>query len=225
MDWPNQLSFWEWFWQKRLAEETEKPPSEFALKCLPLMKNLGFHSILELGCGMGDDAIYFAQNAFEVTSIDFSSGAVLEATKKAEALSVTKVAFEVHDYTQPLRFSDGSFDCVYAHLSLHYFDDPTTSRIFSEVNRVLRDNGLFVACVRSVDDPKYRRGQEIGKDTFLYKGHIGRFFTRENLQEKLHQFVILELELVNVKRTGPTGADGCLLCFRALKTGHGDTGN
>jgi len=227
MDWPNQSSFWDGFYQKRLAaKETKKPPSEFALRCLPLMKNLGVHSILELGCGVGDDAICFANNDFKVTGIDFSSDAVLEATKKAEALSAGKVSFEVHDYTQPLRFSDGSFDCVYAHLSLHYFDDPTTSRIFSEVNRVLRENGLFVACVRSVQDPKCGTGQEIGTDTYLQNGHIGRFFTRESLQDKLHQFVTLELEHVNVQQTGwLAGTEGCLWCFRALKKGHEDTRN
>ena len=51
-------------------------PSNFGLDCYKEFKRNGVKRILELGCGQGRDAIFFASNGIEVVAIDLSQIAV-----------------------------------------------------------------------------------------------------------------------------------------------------
>ncbi|MFN8553629.1 MAG: class I SAM-dependent methyltransferase [Candidatus Obscuribacterales bacterium] len=44
--------------------------------------------VLELGCGTGTNAIYLAQNGFDVTGVDLSKTAIERARQKSEAVGV-----------------------------------------------------------------------------------------------------------------------------------------
>jgi SAM-dependent methyltransferase len=91
-----------------------------------------------------------------------------------------------------LPFADRSFDAVYAHLSVHYFDDAVTRSVFAEMRRVLRPGGfLFVKC-KSVDDCLYGVGEQIGPDMFR-SDHTRHFFSRDYLQSMLSEFDIVSL--------------------------------
>jgi SAM-dependent methyltransferase len=63
---------------------------------------------IDLGCGTGANAIYLAQNGFEVTGVDFAEAAIDKA--KARALDAdVHVEFIVDDLTN-LRHVSGRFD-------------------------------------------------------------------------------------------------------------------
>ena len=51
-------------------------PSSFGLDCYKEFKRNGVKRILELGCGQGRDAIFFASNGIDVVAIDLSQIAV-----------------------------------------------------------------------------------------------------------------------------------------------------
>jgi len=65
---------------------------------------------IDLGCGTGDNAIFLAQNGFDVTGVDFAKSAIKKARDKAKLLGVA-VDFVVDDLTM-LRHVQGLFDLL-----------------------------------------------------------------------------------------------------------------
>ena len=63
---------------------------------------------IDLGCGTGSNAIFLAQQGFDITGVDFSLSAIEKARRRAEAAGVA-VEFIVDDLTD-LRHVRGPFD-------------------------------------------------------------------------------------------------------------------
>ena len=73
--------------------------------------------VLELGAGLGQDSLFFAENGYDVTSTDIESDELsgqfaVMPDKIQERVSVRRV-----DLREELPFADGEFNVVYAHLS------------------------------------------------------------------------------------------------------------
>ena len=139
-------------------------------------------TILELGCGEGNDSIYFAEQGHTITATDFSDVAIKQNN---ERWTHPNLAFQVQDIRQPLKFGDASFDSVYARLSLHYFTDDTTKCVFREIARVLKPGGTLYFMCKSTDDHIYGQGDEIEKDMYELNGHVRHFFSKEYALELL----------------------------------------
>jgi SAM-dependent methyltransferase len=84
---------------------------------------------LDLGCGVGDNAIFLARNGFDVTAVDFAPSAIARARAKARAAGVV-VDFQVDDVTR-LRRVRGKFDLL---VDFGTFDDlgPTARDAYVE---------------------------------------------------------------------------------------------
>ncbi|MCE7006294.1 class I SAM-dependent methyltransferase [Kibdelosporangium philippinense] len=67
-------------------------------------------SVLDVGCGTGDNAIYLAQQGLSVTGIDASASAISMAASRAHDAGVS-VRFEVGDATE-LAGYEGAFDTI-----------------------------------------------------------------------------------------------------------------
>jgi tellurite methyltransferase len=150
----NQQQYWdsEHLGTYRTAEWSSQP-SHFAtgvLLDLPKRARL-----LDLGTGQGRDAAFFKRRGYDVVGTDFSETAIAAARER-----YPDIAFQVADTGQPLPFEDASFEVVYSHLGLHYFDGEGTSRVFRETHRVLKPGGMVAALVNSIDDP------EVGDPSF-----------------------------------------------------------
>lgn len=140
-------------------------------------------SLIDLGAGLGQDSLYFAGKGFDVTSTE-----IILDTKLTFPSNVSR---KFVDTSQPLDFPDDSFDVVYAHLSLHYFDHATTGRIFSEIYRILKPSGIFAFLVNSTSDPEYRTGNEIEKDYFETAGTTKRYFDENTAREFAKAFEVI----------------------------------
>jgi SAM-dependent methyltransferase len=166
-------------------------PSPFARECAALLPPAA--AILELGCGAGQDAAFFAGLGHAVCATDFSEHAI--AGNRVRYVDVPGLDFQVLDTSQPLPFTDNSFDVVYAQLSLHYFPDAVTRGIFGECQRVLRPEGLLAFLCKSTGDPLYGKGTPIEPDMFEYEGHVRHFFSESYARSCLADgFVILCLD-------------------------------
>ncbi|MDR1032685.1 MAG: methyltransferase domain-containing protein [Candidatus Nomurabacteria bacterium] len=156
------------YWQQKHTEygkngHTHKPSifaKEFA-KVLTAGGGIKGGKLLELGAGLGQDGRYFQQLGFEVVSTDQL------ASKGIQSLNMRE---------QPWPFASGQFDTVYAHLSLHYFDDITTQKIFAEIYRVLKPGGVLAFLVNSKSDPEYDQSQEIEDGLIKIGDRSKRFF-------------------------------------------------
>ena len=96
--------------------------------------------VLEVGCGWGELAEWIArETGAEVVAVDLSPRMVELASERGIDASVADV--------QNLPFADGSFDLVVAAWMLYHV--PDLERGLSEIARVLRPGGTFVAATNS----------------------------------------------------------------------------
>jgi ubiquinone/menaquinone biosynthesis C-methylase UbiE len=98
--------------------------------------------VLDVGCGMGADALDLAAAVGEtghVTGVDFSETLIAEAIRRAANRSLS-ITFEVGD-AQALRFPDHSFDAVRTERMLMHVPNP--EQALSEMSRVLRHRGCM----------------------------------------------------------------------------------
>lgn len=160
-----------------------KLPSIFATQAIRYFPPSG--SLLDLGAGIGQDSIYFAENRYDVTATD-----LLVETLSQNIIQRTHqhITVEPVDLRKKLLYDDATFNVVYAHLSLHYFDHQTTEQIFSEVYRVLKPGGVFALFTNATTDPEYGTGVEIEPDYFLIDGVAKRYFSKESIGVYLHDF-------------------------------------
>lgn len=55
--------------------------------------------------------------------------------------------------------ADKKYSLIIADLSLHYFNNETTIHIMKEIKRILKDGGVLLARVASVNDFNFGAGQ------------------------------------------------------------------
>lgn len=95
--------------------------------------------VLDLGCGSGRYSLKLAQNNAIVTGIDLSEGMLEKARHKTSKYNIN---FIKHDIQQNLPFADKSFDLVISSLVFEHIKD--LGKIYSEIHRVLNDDGRFL---------------------------------------------------------------------------------
>lgn len=172
------------FWERKYRGTSTRQGSPHDLAD-ELNKDLAPRStVLELGCGEGRDAISLAESGHHVVACDFSGTALGQFAADAERLHVEQRRLDLAALPYP--FADGSFDAVYARLSLHYFPAAATRAIFAEIARVLRPSGVFLGLFNSHLDAENGTGTRI-EDRYheLGPGCRKRFFTAEEAADLL----------------------------------------
>jgi len=182
----SEEEYWKTKWDKREIEEA----NDFARRSFSQIKDKNFTTLLDLGCGDGRDSLFFASEGLNVTSVDFSESGIkkLNELSKEKGLKINAIQTDI----RKIKFPDNSFDVIYAHLSLHYFDDEITTQIFEKLFRILKKDGLIFIKCKSVEDALYGKGEKVGKDMYK-KGHIRHFFSEEYMNENLRNFKILSV--------------------------------
>lgn len=183
-------TFWSHVHEKRYSgQDWTRKPSIFAEEVVRYFP-MGA-SILELGCGQGQDGLWFAQNGFKVVATDFVPTVLEQARLRKDELGVQSIEFKSLDVAQPFEFADGSFDVVYAHLSLHYFNEQVTQKVFAEIYRVLKPGGVLAFLVNSVTDPEYDTGIKIEENFYETEGTKKRYFSAKTAREFAKDFKII----------------------------------
>jgi SAM-dependent methyltransferase len=101
--------------------------------------------VLDIGCGLGDNAIYLASRGHSVTGLDGSSTAIEEARRRAAAAGVT-VTFDVADATD-LSGYEGRFDTVVDSALYHCLDDDGRQAYIAALYRATRPGArLHLSC-------------------------------------------------------------------------------
>lgn len=174
------------YWAKLHSLYSDKDwvtkPSLFAETVKDYLPESG--KLLDLGAGLGQDSAYFAEHGYEVIAIDLNVDRLSE-------LANQQFALEQVDLRKPLPYADESFDVVYAHLSLHYFDSATTDRIFDEIHRILKPEGVLAFLTNSTDDPEYNTGRVIEPDYFEIDGTPKRYLNTATAKQFAHDFLPL----------------------------------
>jgi ubiquinone/menaquinone biosynthesis C-methylase UbiE len=115
-------------------EACTAPENRFILRQLGDVQG---KSLLDLGCGAGENSVYFAQRGAKCVATDYSPGMVDVALKLAAANGVQITGRVIN--AMAIDYPDNSFDIVYAANLLHHIPDPLVT--IAEIHRVLKPGG------------------------------------------------------------------------------------
>ena len=152
------------------------------------IENLDGKRILDVGCGPGRDAKFFADLGYEVVGIDLSEK-LLEIARK----NVPKAKFYLMDMRN-LDFPNNYFDGIWACASFLHVPRKDAQKTLNEFYRVLRENGLIYISVREGRGERFVKSKQYGEKEryFVYYSSVelrklienGGFKVFEELIEK-----------------------------------------
>lgn len=173
---------------------------------IDVLRKNGCQSVLDLGCGTGNDVARLVQAGLQVSGLDFSGNAIAMARSKA----IPGAEFIQAGMAHALPFPDDHFDAVLSNVALHMFDNATRQGIIAEVKHVLKLAGLFIFHVNSTEDRELREArkpvlEELGGNRIREKdGQTVHFFSRQELESLFQSWTSLRLEHIEIpdRRTG-----------------------
>jgi len=164
--------FWDEFYEGQNAVGYPSPFAEFCESHFLDDTSL----ILELGSGNGRDAFFFYDRGHQVVAFDQSHSAFEHCQRRAaEVKYPERVRFVNHDFTRidPAGYPD--VDAVYSRFTLHSVDAEAEARVLDVAWRLLGPGGQLLLEARTVNDPLYGKGTEVGRHEFItdhYRRHI-----------------------------------------------------
>jgi SAM-dependent methyltransferase len=164
------------------------------------------NSVLDLGCGNGRHALYFARQGINASGIDVSPKAIEWAKEWAQRENL-EADFRVGDITK-LPYQDHSFDVVVSHGVLDHVRPEIAKAAAREVRRVLKPGGLFYCDLRSSEDFEFGVGQEVEPNTFMVdhgfeQGLVQHFFTKADLDSVFDGLFRIIYSEISESKLGP----------------------
>ncbi len=158
--------------------------------------------LLEVGCGAGDIALWFAEQEYEVYGVDIASTAIEWAKEKAEERNL-KADFRVGSVLDLKEYSDDSFDFVLDGHCFHCIIGEDRKLFLASARRVLKPKGFFH--VRTMcGDIAHLENEEVKKSfdpktrCTIHKGFATRYLgLPENILQEIRNadFNILHWEV------------------------------
>ncbi len=178
----------------------------FVVEALPAFKRQGIKFVLDLGCGAGRHTVCLAKNGFEVVGVDVSKSALGIAKEWVRKENLKKAAF-VQATMISIPFRDNQFDAVISVSVIHHAVKRDIEETINEIYRILKGNGLLLANLASVKDPRYGKGEMVEAGTFKMLEafeqkrfeELHHFLTREQVSRVFSCFSKTEIELLRKK--------------------------
>lgn len=149
-------NYWNDFWKNHARSATTDHPQSQVLRTLdkkPIAENQfqelleyvetkmeisGTDELLELCCGNGLFAIFFASKCKKVVGVDFAK----ELVSKIDTKRHPNISVFVQD-VRKVDFEEGSFNKVLMYAGLQYLSYKETVRLFEHAIKWLKNGGLF----------------------------------------------------------------------------------
>lgn len=168
----NQKQYWDGFYSR---DQAVGFPSPFAVFCVDSFIEPRSR-ILELGSGNGRDSLYFSHNHHDVIAVDQSTAGIAQGQRHAdEHQNPGTPNFVEGDFTRLAAESFERIDTVYSRFTIHSIDYPAEDRVIDFAWNVLEPGGRFLIEARTINDPLYGQGDEVGLHEFVidhYRRHI-----------------------------------------------------
>jgi ubiquinone/menaquinone biosynthesis C-methylase UbiE len=137
-----------WNWSTNVDNYWRNVADEFLPVALR-WRTKNFTNVLDLGCGIGRNAIYMAKIGFSVSAFDLSEDGLSQLKKDAETENV-KIDLKLGDMLT-LPYEPEYFDCLLAFHSIYHTDYDGLTRVISEISRVTKKDGQIFITLNSKD--------------------------------------------------------------------------
>ena len=160
-----------WKDDTKTLEEAQQNKIDHIIKKLNIKKG---QKVLEVGCGWGGMAIEIAkQKNCEVTGISLSKNQIQYCKEKARKLSLdNQVKFELIDY----REAKGVYDRIYSVGMFEHVGKKFYNTFFKSINKLLKDDGLFLLHTIGVVDKPSPPNKFINK--YIFPGGVCPSFSQ-----------------------------------------------
>ncbi len=106
------------------------------------LKLTGNESVLEIGTGTGELAIFLSSHCRQVHAIDVSDAMLSQATAKATLLSANNIRFQKGGFLT-YAFASESYDAIVSQLALHHLPDTWKLIALNRIYKALKPGGRF----------------------------------------------------------------------------------
>ena len=160
-----------WKDDTKTLEEAQQNKIDHIIKKLNIKKG---QKVLEVGCGWGGMAIEIAkQKNCEVTGISLSKNQIQYCKEKAKKLGLdNQVKFELIDY----REAKGVYDRIYSVGMFEHVGKKFYNTFFKSINKLLKDDGLFLLHTIGVVDKPSPPNKFINK--YIFPGGVCPSFSQ-----------------------------------------------
>lgn len=181
-----RTSHWRSFYKSDVAPLQPSPFAETVAAKLGARQKL-----IEVGCGNGRDASYFAAVGHDVTAVDFSEAAIEFCRTRHKGSGVVFESGTLPDLAPRL---PTDFDVVYSRFVLHAMTLNEEIATLDAAARVLKPGGMLHVECRSISDPMANLGEVISPTERIH-GHYRRFIIPDELVERVKDagFEVLDL--------------------------------
>lgn len=196
---------WDKRWQTAEGRKDWLVPETEVQNTLSFLKKRSVHRVLDLGCGIGRHALFFAKEGFVVHAMDGSPAGVDLLCKKADEEGL-RMDIRCAEMTT-IPFETGSMDYVLAWNVIYHGDLSVVKRVVSEILRIIKPGGLFQGTMLSKRHADTRTGHMISKDTYVQahrqeKMHPHYYCNAADLIGLLHGFDLIQLRDGEHRTTG-----------------------
>lgn len=145
--------------------------------------------VLDLGCGRGEYSKYLIDKGYDVISADISDIAL----SKVKTFNKNIIKLDMRDL---LPFEDNKFDIVFANLSIHYFNELETKNLINEIHRILKNGGILIGTVNSIDALDFINDHVVEIDKHFYQSYNRqvRLFDEGDIDYYFNNFYKLKVE-------------------------------
>lgn len=142
-------------------------PSRMCYRVLELLPPTKHLRLLDIGCGEGKDAVFFARNGYDVTALDISDAGLDKTKRLADMIGVPIKVLKADILDFRL---DSNYDILFSSGVLHYIKPEYREEIFGNYKQFTNTNGIHVFNV-FVNKPFIAPPPE--KEPNAYKWHSG----------------------------------------------------
>jgi tellurite methyltransferase len=147
----------EYYWGMRTSSTT--------LSILKYMPPVESYRLLDIGCGEGQNAVFFARNGYDVTAFDLAAQGLVKAKRLAEKAGVSLKLFQAD--INEFRLAE-EYDILFSSGVLHYIPEELREEIFNNYKRHTRINGIHMFSV-FVQKPFIPRAPDVEETARLWK--------------------------------------------------------
>lgn len=116
-------------------------PSKMCYRVLELIPPIRPLKLLDIGCGEGKDAVFFARNGYDVSAFDISDSGIEKTKRLADQTGVNVCVFKADLLDFRL---DTNYDILFSSGVLHYIKLELREEIFCNYKRFTNPDGIHV---------------------------------------------------------------------------------